>query len=299
MSDAPTYRYCGRDFTQQEIDRIQSLAFENPARSRTEFSRLVCELLHWYKPDGGLKEMSCRVALTRMYDDGRLLLPISRYNPGKKKTYSTKQSKATDPVEPIDEPVDRLGELTFQQIDSKSSSKLWNEYINRYHYLGYKPLSGAQLRYFVRSRDQVLALLGFGAAAWRVADRDRLIGWTSTQREKNLHLVVNNARFLILPWVHSKNLASKVLSMAIKRLPADWMERYRYQPVLLETFVQQDRYQGISYKASNWIHAGQTKGRGKLDQTNTARLPIKDIWLYPLEKDFKTRLCTEDRQDRT
>ncbi len=297
MSDEPSYRYCGRDFTQQEIDRIQSLAFENPARSRTEFSRLVCELLKWYKPDGGLKDMSCRVALSRMYDDGRILLPVSRYRPGKKKTYTSEASKATDPAEPITESVDRLQDLTFRKVDSAKDSKLWNEFINRYHYLGYKPLAGAQIRYFVSSQDRVLALLGFGAAAWTVADRDRFIGWTSKQREANLHLVVNNARFLVLPWVHSKNLASKVLSQAITRLPRDWLERYKYQPVLLETFVQQDRYQGISYKASNWIRVGQTKGRGKLDQTNTNRLPIKDIWLYPLDKHFKNRLAADNSHE--
>ena len=187
----------------------------------------------------------------------------------------------------------RLGELVFRQVSAGKDSKLWNEFVNRYHYLGYKPLAGAQLRYFVTSQDRILALLGFGAAAWTVADRDRFIGWTSKQREANLHLVVNNARFLILPWVHSKNLASKVLSMAVNRLPGDWMDTYRYQPVLLETFVQQDRYQGISYRAANWIRVGQTKGRGKLDQNNTARLPIKDIWLYPLDKHFKQRLTAD------
>jgi hypothetical protein len=293
MNDEPTFRYCGRDFTQQEIDRIQSLAFANPACTRTEFSRVVCEHLQWYKPDGGLKDMSCRVALARMYDDGRLLLPVSRYQPVKKKTYTTAKSKATDPAEPINEPVHRLGELVFRQVSAGKDSKLWNEFINRYHYLGYKPLAGAQLRYFVTSQDRILALLGFGAAAWTVADRDRFIGWTSKQREANLHLVVNNSRFLILPWVHSKNLASKVLSMAVNRLPGDWMDTYRYQPVLLETFVQQDRYQGISYRAANWIRVGQTKGRGKLDQNNTARLPIKDIWLYPLDKHFKQRLTAD------
>ncbi|MCF8038392.1 MAG: DUF4338 domain-containing protein [Desulfohalobiaceae bacterium] len=295
MTEEKTYRYCGREFTQREIDRIQSLAFENPAQTRTEFSKRVCELLNWYKPDGGLKDMSCRVALSRMYDDGLVLLPGSRYQPGRKKTYKTQKTKATDPADPVNEPVDRLQDLVFRQVSGQKDSKLWNEYIDRYHYLGYKPLAGAQLRYFVSSQDQLLALLGFGAAAWTIADRDRHIGWTNKQREQNLHLVVNNARFLILPWVQSKNLASKILAKATQRLPGDWLKRYRYQPVLMETFVQQDRYQGVSYKAANWIKVGQTKGRGKLDQDNNARIPIKDIWLYPLHRNFKTILCREQK----
>lgn len=293
MTDQKTYRYCGRDFTQQEIDRIQSLAFENPARTRTDFSKVVCEHLNWYKPDGGLKDMSCRVALSRMYDDGLLLLPGSRYQPGQKKTYKIEKSKATDAADPITEPVDRLDDLELRQVQGQENSKLWNEYIGRYHYLGFKPLAGAQLRYFVSSGEHTLALLGFGAAAWTIAPRDQHIGWTNQQREHNLHLVVNNARFLVLPWVQSKNLASKVLAMAIQRLPGDWQARYNYRPVLLETFVQHDRYQGISYKAANWIKVGQTKGRGKLDTENKAKVPIKDIWLFPLHKKYKTILCRD------
>ncbi len=173
---------------------------------------------------------------------------------------------------------------------SRPDSTLWNEYIDRYHYLGYKPLPGAQLRYFACSENRILALLGFGAAAWKTAARDRFIGWRPSERERNLQLIVNNARFLILPWVESKNLASKLLAMAARQLPEDWHNRYAYRPVLLETFVDTQRFTGACYKAANWIHVGHTQGRGKLDRNHQANLPTKSIWLYPLRKDFRCSL---------
>ena len=171
-------------------------------------------------------------------------------------------------------------------------SSLWNEFVQRYHYLGYKPLPGEQIRYLVRSGDSLLAALGFGAAAWKVAPRDRFIGWTTRQREARLHLVVNNARFLILPWAHVPNLASHILARAARQLPADWRMRYGHAPVLLETFVERDRFRGTSYRAANWIHVGATQGRGKLDIHMRFPVTVKDIFLYPLHKQFRCELCT-------
>ena len=199
---------------------------------------------------------------------------------------------ATDPQVEISQPVDQLGRLQFFPVSTqtKRDSLLWNEYIQRYHYLGYTPMSGAQLRYFVAIDGQFVALLGFGAAAWKTAPRDRFIGWSDTQRRAHMHRIVNNARFLILPWVRSKGLASKILGSIARQLPTDWQQRYGYRPVLMETFVQSDRFRGTCYKAANWIHVGQTRGRGKLDVTHEHAMPIKDIWLYPLEKSFRQQL---------
>ena len=127
-------------------------------------------------------------------------------------------------------------------------------------------------------------------AAWKLAVRDQLIGWSRAQREANLCYVVNNQRFLILPWVRSKGLASKILGRIARQLPTDWHQRYGYRPVLLETFVQSDRFRGTCYKAANWTHVGQTRGRGKLDVTHQYAMPVKDIWLYPLAKSFRQQL---------
>ncbi len=173
---------------------------------------------------------------------------------------------------------------------SRAHSRLWNEYIHRYHYLGHQPLPGAQLRYFVTVKEQIVAALGFGAAASQTAPRDQFIGWDHGQRKRNLPLVVNNARFFIMPWVRSKTLASKILAMLVRRLPDDWEAKYHLRPVLLETFVDSERFTGTCYKAANWTYVGKTKGRGKLGPTGKQSVPIKDIWLYPLTRQFRVRL---------
>ena len=183
-------------------------------------------------------------------------------------------------------------DLQVRPLADQREAQLWREYVDRYHYLGDTPLPGTQMRYLVTSQRRVLAVVGFGASAWKAAPRDRFIGWSVAQREARLQLVVNNARFLILPWVQVRNLASTVLARISRRLPDDWQTRYGYRPLLLETFVQSDRFAGTSYRAANWTHVGQTQGRGKLDVHKTYALPRKDIWLYPLRRDFRRRLCS-------
>jgi hypothetical protein len=281
--------YCGRDFSEADLTLIRNLIADHPEDHRAALSRQVCRMLQWYKADGGLKEMSCRVAMLRMQADDVIALPPARRakSPLRCRAFTT----ASDPLHPIVRPVHHLAPLVLCKVE-RSQSRLWNEYIQRYHYLGYTPLPGAQLRYFVMLDQQVVALLGFGAAAWQAAPRDNYIGWTHALRQRHLPLVVNNARFLILPWIQVKNLASTILGMAVKQVPQDWQEQYAIKPVLMETFVETDRFAGTCYKAANWVHVGQTKGRGKLGPSGTQSVPIKDILLYPLSRDFKKILTT-------
>lgn len=283
-------RYCGRDFSNQEFSLIRQLISENPSASRAVLSRLTCQALDWYKIDGGLKQMSCRVAMLRMHDDGLITLPAARhrYCPANNVQFTC----ATAPQPEINKPVDVLAGVQLRVVMGRQQSRLWNEYIHRYHYLGYKPLPGAQLRYFVISENNIIALLGLGASAWQCAPRDQYIGWTHDQRKKKLHYIVNNARFLILPWVKCKNLASKILSLTSHRLSGDWQDHYGYRPVLLETFVERHRFAGTCYKAANWVLVGQTKGRGKLGPAGKISVPIKDLWLYPLERNFRQILTS-------
>lgn len=284
-----THRYCGRVFSAEELDWIRDLIASDVRLNRAELSRQVCDKLGWKKADGHRKDMSCRVAMLRMHRDGLIELPPPRKFNGNGRR-RPQLTSASAPQLPVEIPVGRLGPLQFRQVKRRKDSSLWNELIERYHYLGYQPLAGAQIRYFVSSGPWILAALGFGASAWTVAPRDQFIGWTSAQRRENLHLVVNNARFLILPWVHSHNLASHLLGQVVRRLPGDWEDRYGYRPVLLETFVGQ-QFRGTCYRAANWIHVGQTKGRGKLDRWNRYAVPIKHIFLYPLGRHFRERLC--------
>ena len=284
-------RYCGRLFSDADIDCIRRLMDDDPGANRARLSRIVCEQLGWRRDDGRLKEMSCRVAMLRMQDDGLIELPPPRNRNGNGKTYRRRTARAEPELFPVVIPAGRLSDLHLEPVARREDSHLWNEYIERYHYLGYQPLPGAQLRYFARAGGRILALLGFGAAAWKTAPRDQFIGWSAKQRQSRLHLLVNNARFLIMPWVRSANLASMLLAMASRRLVDDWQQRYGYRPVLLETFVETPRFRGTCYKAANWIYLGQTKGRGKLDVHKTARLPKKSIWVHPLVRNFRHHLC--------
>lgn len=282
-----SHRYYGREFTPDEIERIRQLIAQSPDCLRAELSRRTCQLLGWVKPDGGLKDMSCRLAMLAMHQDSLITLPAPRPTDFTRRLEPT---RATDPEPGITQPVHQLPAPEFHPVIKRRDSRLWNEYIERYHYLGYTPLPGAQLRYFVAIDGGFVALLGFGAAAWKTAPRDHFIGWTPEQRQRNMHLIVNNARFLILPWVQSKGLASKILARIARQLPGDWQQRYGYRPVLLETFVQTDRFRGTCYQAANWIHVGKTQGRGKLSVSTKPVLPIKDVWLYPLSRTFRREL---------
>ncbi|MCK5603692.1 DUF4338 domain-containing protein [Candidatus Pacearchaeota archaeon] len=225
-----------------------------------------------------------------MQDDGLIKLPPPLWNTGNGKIHK-RRTPACEPKATINIGVNSFEQLKLEPVQKKSSY-LWNEYIDRYHYLGYKPLPGAQLRYFVKLEEEIVPLFGFGAAAWKTAPRDHFIGWTKEQRERNIHLVVNNSRFLILPWISSHNLGSRLLSMITKCLPDDWHNRYCYQPVLLESFVENEKFKGTCYKASNWVYVGQTKGLGKVYWGRKVSLPKKDIYLYPLKKNFKQLLCS-------
>jgi hypothetical protein len=262
---------------------------ENPEANRQRLSYLVCEAFAWRKADGGWKDMSCRVALLRMHREGVIELPapLRQVNPCRSFRRRTAQAEPQPRFEAV---VHKREDLRLEPVEPWSSA-LWNEYIDRYHYLGYKPLPGAQLRYFAYAGDRLVGLLGFAAAAWKTGPRDTWIGWSREQRPRNLALIVNNARFLILPWIRVQGLASKLLSMAARGLAQDWEGRYGYRPVLLETFVETERFSGTCYRAANWTCVGQTQGRGKPGDHRLGQVPVKTVWVYPLARDFREQLC--------
>ena len=196
------------------------------------------------------------------------------------------------PLFPAPTTLDEVRPLDLRPVvRGTREGKLWNEFVARYHYLGYKILVGAQMRYAVHDRNGwPLAMLGFSTAAWKLAPRDSFIGWTRQLREKNLPFVVDNPRFLILPWIKIPNLGSHILALIRRRLPDDWTERYNTTPVLIETFVETPRYTGAVYRASGWIRVGTTQGRGRYDRDRQSDKPKKDVWLRPLRRDWKRTL---------
>jgi hypothetical protein len=276
---------CGRHFTRSIVERIQETVRTEPSISQRDLSRRVCEWLNWRSPNGRLKEMSCRKALAKLNQHGILNLPR------RGETYGFERS-AVNPVEP-DIPelcctLRELGDVSVSPVSSRYSkeSKIWFAVLDRYHYLGSGPLCGAQIRYVVKSSAHgYLGALAFSSASWALKDRDEYIGWVEGARRTNLHRVVSNDRFLILPTVRVKHLASHVLSLALSRLPEDWERRYQIRPVLVETFVDPNRFSGTCYKAANWTEVGQTAGR----RDGIA----KKVFLYPLCRTWRKVLCVE------
>jgi len=279
----------GREFSEGDIAEIREKIERSPGFTRSALSKWFCELRDWRQHNGKLKDTSCRKAFLQLHRAELIQLPPPKWKATNQKP-KIQLSLFSLPKPEISPKAGDL-ELTFRIVHGQGAdSRLWVEFIERYHYLGYMPSPGATLRYFIEAGGEPLALLGFGASAWKTAPRDEYIGWSHEQRKRNLNLIVNNSRFLILPWVRSRNLASRILSMAARRIQDDWQEYYSYRPVLLETFVEKQRFTGTCYKASNWKCVGETKGRGKLDRHNKCAVPVKTIWLYPLEKSFRTAL---------
>jgi hypothetical protein len=285
------HRYVGRDFSCEEIAYISALCADPATPTREAIARAACEALCWRAQNGALKTMSAKVAFLAMHRDGLITLPPPRreHTNGRAQRYLAPEAQDHLPI-PMPATLEDIGEIRVRLVTDKAASLRWNEAIARHHYLGYVPLAGAQLRYLIEADCGLLGALSFGASAWKCASRDTHIGWDAATRESRLHLVVGNARFLILPDLAVPNLASSVLARATRRLPGDWQESYGYVPVLVETFVETARFAGTSYRAANWIRVGQTKGRGKLDRTHAKALPVKDVYVYPLHRAYKTIL---------
>ena len=292
MSAAPTCRYAGRDFTEDEIALIRDLIAEDPKLTRAHLSRTFCRRVGWVKPDGGLRDMMARCALLAMHRDGLIVLPPPR-RPRHAPRPVVFGPESEPPLPPPPATIEAVRPLSLVPVLDRTSHNalLWKQFIARYHDLGYKPMAGAQMRYTgVDRHGAPLAMIGMAAAAWKTAPRDHAIGWSPQTRARNLHLVVNQSRLLLLPWIVIPNLGSHILSMLRRQLPGDWTQRYNVEPVLMETFVETPRFAGTIYKAANWTCIGTTSGRGRYDTKHECALTKKNIWLQPLRRDWKRRL---------
>jgi len=280
---------CSKPFGERELTIVRNEIGISDPPLRAEIARRVCESLQWVDIIGKPKLMSARKALLRLHRDGHIELPPPRNSNGN--TITPVHCDVDLPAEDsLEGSAGDLIELRLEAVVDKKDSRLFNALVDRYHYLGYRPLPGAQLRYLIRTGKTVVGAISFGGAAWKVASRDRWIGWDAAAREGRLSGILNNTRFLILPWIRVKNLASKILSLSVKRLKKDMPARYGYSPVLLETFVDRQRFVGTCYRAANWINVGRTTGRGRDDQFHSAKIPVKDVYVYPLRNDFRTIL---------
>ena len=258
----------------------------------TEIARTICELLEWMRPNGGLKNHECRQLLEHLAEKGVLTLPALRKLGGRGPRRANVSQPHSEP-ETIECAARECEPLELALVEGENESRRWREQVERYHYLGWRVPFGANLRYWVRNRDRELACLLWTSPAWKMQARDTWIGWSDKQRRRNLQWIVNNGRFLVLPWVRVKGLASKILALSAQQLPTDWKSHYGQHPLLLETFVDASRFRGTCYRAANWIHLGQTAGRGRMDREHKAHgQATKDIYVYPLVRDARQRLCS-------
>ena len=285
--------FCGRTFTAQEVELMRAVAQDYAGLGVTEIARTVCELLDWKRPSGGLKNHECRQLLERLRAEGVLTLPALRLLGGKGPRRVDVSQQHVEP-EPVECAARECEPLELALVEGPAESRLWREHVERYHYLGCRVPFGANLRYWVRNGDRELACLLWTSSAWKMQARDAWIGWSEERRKHNLQWIVNNGRFLILPWVRVKGLASKILALSARRMPRDWQTRYGHHPLLLETLVDAQRFRGTCYRAANWIYVGQTTGRGRMDREheNHGRA-IKNIYVYPLDRDARQRLCSD------
>ena len=282
--------YSGRSFSPEELVLMRQAASEYASLGITEIARTICEWLDWKRPNGRLKNHECRLLLERLHRQGILKLPPLHRSGRRGPRPVAVESSSHDPM-PIHGSLAELEPLRLVLVE-KSESAVWRQLIQRFHYLGCRTPFGAHLRYFVKSgAGQILACLLWTSPAWKMAARDAWIGWNSQQRTRNLQYIVNNSRFLILPSVHVKGLASTILVRSARQLPQDWRQHYGYSPLLLETLVDGSRFKGTSYRAANWIYLGKTAGGNRNDRLrNNGHCPVKLIFVFPLHRRAQQRL---------
>ena len=282
----------GRPLSEADVKNIRHLIAGHPEWSRRRISEQLAEQWNWRNGVGQLKDMAARSLLLKLDQRGLVQLPARRFAPTNR--------MRSQPVErldweqsPIHCSLDCLGPLQVREVNLEGEEQaLFVGALRAFHYLGHGGTVGENLRYVVRdANDQPLAFLLFGSAAWKCQDRDRFIGWTPEQRQRNLGLLTNNTRFLILPWVKVPGLASWTLAAVLRRLSSDWQRKYGHPITLVETFVERDRFAGTAYRAANWKKVGQTTGRTRQDRCYSIQAPVKDIYLYPLGRRFREKLA--------
>ena len=284
-----TYR--GRTATTDDIVFIKRLIAENPEASRRALSQKLCRAWNWVQPNGALRDMVCRGFMLELHRAGYIKLPEKKRTPNNPFVNRKKPDRVMVDQTPLTATVSGIKPLDFEQVRRGPSEKLFNSLIEQYHYLGYCHPVGEQLKYLVFYKNKAIACFAWSSPPRHIGCRDRFIGWSKAGREKNLSLMAYNSRFLVLPWVEVRYLASHLLGRMAKILPVDWEKTYQHPLYFLETFVDTERFKGICYQAANWIYMGKTTGRGKNDSTGKPNRSIKAVWGLPLSKDFRERLC--------
>ena len=293
MEEAITFR--GRQIGPQQIEFLRDLIARHPEASRRRLSELVCEEWDWRQANGALCSMVCRSLMLLLHRAGHIELPPPRSQPvnplAKRRRPVLEEAIDQNPI--IAKLKDLRPLLRIEQVRRTKSEKLFNALVEHFHYLGYTQPVGEHLKYMILLEQRPIACMTWCSPPWHMGPRDRFIGWSPQTRRQNLHLLAYNSRYLILPWVEVRYLASHILAQIARRISSDWQSLYDHPVYYLETFVDTDRFAGICYKAANWVLVGQTTGRGIKDKKHKVTLSKKDVLGYPLRADFRHHLCRE------
>jgi len=284
-----------RKTSKEEIQFVQKFIQKHPNLHRTALSKELAKVWNWRDRSGRLKDMACRTFMLKLHRQGRIILPPPRRPAVERKSCFLEVPHLKAPI------ACSLTDVLPLRIEIVSPggklSSLFRHFLTKYHYLDYRGTVGKNMSYLIYDiQDRPVACFSFGAAAWQTDPRDSFVGWSHETRKTNLDFIVNNSRFLILPWVKIPHLASYLLGALSRRIQKDWIRKYHHPIYLLETFVQKDRFKGTCYKASNWIYLGDTKGRTRNGQSQkqNPEAPIKEIYVYPLHRRFRELLLHMD-----
>ena len=284
--------YRGREVTETDVAFIRGLVGRHPLKSRRGLSQELCRAWDWRQPNGVLRDMVCRGLMLALYRDGHIELPPVRHRPPNPFVTRARRSPVKVESTPIHAPLSELRPLAFHPVRRTADEAVFDGLIEEHHYLGYTQPVGEHLKYLVKTGDRPVACFALSSAPRHLGPRDRFIGWSKEARKRNIRFLAYNTRFLVLPWVRVKHLASHLLGQLARRVCSDWEELYGHPIYYLESFVDPGRFAGTCYRAANWHFLGKTTGRGKDDQTMKPNRPLKEILGLPLTKRFREELCS-------
>jgi len=293
MEPLTTYR--GRTVTPADAAFIRQLIADNPHDGRCRLSVKLCEAWDWRQANGHLKDMVCRGLLLELERAELISLPPRKQTPHNPLAKRKAPVRVEIDQSPIRTKLNQLGPLEVAQVRRSDREQLFNSLVQHYHYLGYIQPVGEHLKYIIYAGGRPIACFAWSSAPRHIGSRDRFIGWDKHKRKQNIHLMAYNSRFLVLPWVEVKYLASHLLGLFSRRISSEWQQLYNHPIYYLETFVDTERFEGTCYRAANWLYLGKTTGRGKNDQTNKQNRSLKAVWGYGLHKKFRQLLCEGPR----
>ena len=283
-------KYRGRAITESHLLYIREMVAAHPGASRRTLSKKLCEAWQWRQANGALSDMLCRGLLVMLERAGQIRLPpvsYVRHNPLARRARPAPRLIDTTPIEGE---LRELGPLEFQQVRRTGEEPLFNSLLEQHHYLRYEQGVGECLKYLVWEQSRPIACLAWSSPPRHLAARDRYIGWSPAVRQQNLRFLAYNLRYLLLPWVRVKHLASHILGGMAARISQDWEKLYGHPVYFLETFVDPERFRGTCYYAANWVWMGETTGRGKASNSHVPNRSIKHVLGYPLNPRFRELL---------